>query len=244
MTILIYQDNVSANGALYTALCRLFGKASVHLVNAHEVIGGALDGEVSLFVMPGGAARYKAAKLQGAGHARILDYVARGGAYLGICAGAYYACTSIEWARGTPYEIRTADTLALFNGRAIGPIDAFSPAGSYNGSAPRLITLDMNGKRSRTLYWGGCHFQAEPGSTAEIVARFADLPDAPAAIVAGGHGKGRWLLSSPHIEYDAQALDLIDFDVTANDYAEIRTLGDWSDLTLHTFETLLARYLL
>ena len=244
MTILIYQDNVSANGALYSALGRRFGKASVHLVNAHEVLEGALGRHVSLFVMPGGAARYKAAKLQGAGHARIRDYVAEGGAYLGICAGAYAACSVTEWACGTPFEIRAEGELALFDGRAIGPIGAFSPAGSYNGSAPRLVTLDINGNRSRTLYWGGCRFLAGPESKAEIVARFADLPDAPPAIVAGSHGRGRWLLSSPHIEYDAQALDLINFDVVGNDLADIGALGDWSDLTLQTFDAMLDRYLL
>lgn len=243
MKTLIYQDNVSSNGALYTALSKLKGAANVFFVNANEIIGGVLDDTVELFVMPGGAARYKAAKLNGAGYNQIRKYVEQGGSYLGICAGAYSACETTDWARGTAFEIQTSNELVLFPGRAVGPVNDFGAADSYNGSGARLVELDFDAFSARSLYWGGCRFVPNETAAAVVVARFSNLPDKPPAIVAGRYGSGRWLLSSTHIEYDHEALELINFDVVGNDFEDIKTLGDWSDLNLNALELLINRYL-
>ena len=65
MNILIYTDNVSNNHILYYALGKLCGKQSVHFVNANQILAGVLSSAIDLLVMPGGASRYKAAKLKG-----------------------------------------------------------------------------------------------------------------------------------------------------------------------------------
>lgn len=79
VNILIYTDNVSTNHILYYALGKLRGKKNIYFVNANEILKGALTSDIDLFVMPGGASRYKAAKLNGAANRLIKKYVAEGG---------------------------------------------------------------------------------------------------------------------------------------------------------------------
>jgi hypothetical protein len=63
------------------------------------------------------------------------DYVLDGGgAYLGLCAGAYYACASIEFDRGGPLQVAGPRELRLFAGSARGP--------AYEGAAPPPLRAD------------------------------------------------------------------------------------------------------
>lgn len=239
--ILIYSDNVSSNNTLYYALGRLRGKENVAFVNAKELMAGELTPETDLFVMPGGASRYKSAKLSGQGNKLIKEYVAKGGKYLGICAGAYFACNTTHWAKDQPYEIVSHSELRFFPGLAEGPIDAFAQAESYNGTTARLVNLEVDGVTVRSLYLGGCYFSPTQETGYEVLGTFADLPDTPPAIVGGEHGEGAWVLCSTHPEYDAVALDLIDFNVVGNDYEDIATLGQRSTMNLALLDLLLKK---
>ncbi|WP_026959325.1 MULTISPECIES: BPL-N domain-containing protein [Aliagarivorans] len=263
MKILIYSDNVSANHVLYYSLGKLRGKQGIYFVNANEILAGALDADINLFVMPGGASRYKAAKLNGEANRRIKDYVAQGGRYLGICAGAYMACETTHWAKDQPYEIVTQNELSFFPGLAKGPVEAFGRGDSYNGTAPRLVEIELaesgfaspNPLCFKSLYIGGCVFEkraetrAEPSAESsiepndetgfQVLARFSELPDKPAAIVSGEHGQGRWLLCSPHPEYDHEALQLLAFDVVGNDYSGFNAIGASAKLDLSLLDYLL-----
>lgn len=57
-------------------------------------------------IVAGGADLAYCAQLNGAGNAVIRRYVSSGGAYLGLCAGAYYACRRVEFEPGGPLEVR------------------------------------------------------------------------------------------------------------------------------------------
>jgi len=92
MKILIYTDNVANNHILYYSLGKLRGKNHIYFMNANEILSGALSRDVDLFIIPGGASRYKSAKLNGHANTLIKQYIHTGGKYLGICAGAYIAC--------------------------------------------------------------------------------------------------------------------------------------------------------
>ncbi|MDH5478201.1 MAG: hypothetical protein OEY50_07700 [Nitrospinota bacterium] len=59
----------------------------IHLLTAEEIRRGALDGHSLLFV-PGGWAAEKKEALGDEGVGAVCDFVARGGAYLGVCGGA------------------------------------------------------------------------------------------------------------------------------------------------------------
>jgi len=239
MKTLIYTDNVSANHILYYALGKLRGKGNVFFVNANEILQGALTKDVSLFVMPGGASRYKAAKLNGAANELIKQYIAKGGNYLGICAGAYMACETTYWAKGAPHEIIAHNELRFFPGDSIGPIDAYGRGDNYNGTNARIVTLEYEGERIPSLYIGGCAFQPKTVNGYEVLATFTELPGQPAAIVSGNYGMGKWLLSSTHPEYDSESLELLDFNVVGNDYQHYSNLDNSSTLNLELFERLL-----
>lgn len=76
-SVLIYQDYVHNNGGLYNALRERFGRCEVDYADATDIIGGVLTPAIRLFVMPGGASRYVADKLNGPGNALIRDYEVR-----------------------------------------------------------------------------------------------------------------------------------------------------------------------
>ena len=230
--IFIYQDYVHNTGGLWKALTALYGVDAVRYVDADDIRAGALDSSARAFFMPGGASRYVAAKLGEKGNARIRDYVAAGGVYVGICAGAYYGCSKIEWARGRPDAIAARHGLGFYKGTAVGPVPGLNVA----------EIVDVDG--SPALYWGGPLFEPEVdaksgGETAETVARYTGLPGKPAAAVQGRFGAGRYLLISPHLEIDAAQLERIRFDVADNRFAEVSSL-DGRGLSLARFAELLA----
>ncbi|MGF1731837.1 BPL-N domain-containing protein [Photobacterium kasasachensis] len=241
MNILIYTDNVSTNHILYYALGRLRGKKNIYFVNANEILEGALSSDIDLFVMPGGASRYKAAKLNGAANRLIKKYVAEGGRYLGICAGAYMACETTYWAKGQPFEIATKNELCFFPGIAQGPVATFGRGDNFNSTEARLVALELNGKQVISLYLGGCVFQPIAETGYKVLATFAELAEKPPAIVCGEYGKGAWLLSSTHPEYDQEALELMKFDVVGNDYQGFSRLQSDSSLNLDLLDYLLVK---
>lgn len=239
MNILIYTDNVSNNHILYYALGRLRGKHNVFFVNANEIMQGALTPDIDLLVMPGGASRYKSAKLNGAGNRLIRQYVADGGRYLGICAGGYMACETTDWAKGQPCEIICENELRFFPGVASGPVEQFGVGDNYNCTNARVVTLDVADRQVKSLYLGGAVFQSEAETGYEVLATFAELPDKPAAIVSGNYGRGSWLLSSTHPEYDWEAIELMQFDVVGNEYQDFSNLQPDDELNLELLDKLL-----
>ena len=66
----------------------------------------------------------------------IKDYVTGGGSYLGICAGAYYGASYIEFNKGGELEVIGARELEFFDGKAIGP--AIAEYSTENKSGARL----------------------------------------------------------------------------------------------------------
>ena len=61
-------------------------------------------------------------RLSGAGSAKIKEFIRRGGSYLGICAGAYYGCSLVEFAQGDPLlEVCGARELALYRAQRGAP---------------------------------------------------------------------------------------------------------------------------
>lgn len=196
--VLIYQDYIHNNGPLYTALARHFGHGKIGYCDAADILSGCLNPAVSLFVMPGGADLYYCEKLNGAGNSKIRAYVEQGGAYLGICAGAYYGCTALDWGNNSITPITGTRELGFYDGVATGPLADLIEDGaiekSWRGAAP--LVYDDGATRIETVafYEGGPVFT---GGTAKILAHYTDNR---AAIVECDVGKGRIILSSPHIE--------------------------------------------
>lgn len=60
------------------------------------------------------------------------DFIEQGGAYLGLCAGAYYAAGYVCFGRGTPLHVEGQRELELFPGTALGSV---APAFDYASEA-------------------------------------------------------------------------------------------------------------
>lgn len=205
--IIVYQDYIHSNAQLYRALAAHFGEDRVYFADAQDILDGILDQNVSAFVMPGGADLYYVEKLNGTGNANIRAYVEQGGTYLGICAGAYYGCREIFWAKDIDgHAICGPRELSFYDGAAHGPVENFIENGDFfklHNAAVKLILQD--GTKATAYYSGGPVFD-EPDNTDCVITRYKDLPDAPPAILNCRTGKGRAVLCSPHIETSADAL--------------------------------------
>lgn len=195
--LLIYQDYIHNNGHLHRAL-RAYG--AIDYCDARDIAAGILDDDVHLLVMPGGADLYYCEKLNGAGDAAIRRYVENGGRYLGICAGAYYACAALDWAAGTDQEISGPRALAFYSGTASGPAQNLMESG-MSGSWIGIATLDYgDGLAADLCYHAGPWFSEPDTPLAHVLARYADLPGNPPAIIRCTVGRGMAILSGPHIE--------------------------------------------
>ena len=196
--ILIYQDYVHNQGQLHAALVKTYGHARVCFCDAADILSGVLNDQVSLFVMPGGADLYYCEKLNGAGNDRIRAYVENGGFYLGLCAGAYYACGQLNWAAGTDQEISGSRELNFYSGIATGPILEYLENSklerSWHHAAPIQYDDGEILLTTKTAYEGGPVFS---GGDADILARYNN---GDAAIIECAVGRGRAILSSSHIE--------------------------------------------
>lgn len=154
----------------------------------------------------------------------IRDYVSNGGAYIGICAGAYFASKTVEWEGGSyPYE------LGLFDGTATGSLDYVAPWPEYT-----MTSLTMNKENPinynspssiTTLYYGGPIFTPNPGVEVNTVATWVEANNT-AAIINFEYQNGRVLLLGPHLEIEEDdERDGTPFATELNDQE-----SDWASL--------------
>ena len=196
--IYIYDDGVHGTAHLQIAIQTLTD-AEVRLCTASMILNNCLN-QCRLLIMPGGADLYYCEKLNGDGNHLIRKFVNDGGSYLGICAGAYYGCHVLNWNHN---EISGNRELAFYDGSAIGPIYEWveNKDDIYKGSWKHSATLDIgNNATIKTLYNGGPYFTEPEDDNSYVVARYADLPNTPPAIIGGTYGQGKYILSSPHLE--------------------------------------------
>ncbi|MBE0642485.1 MAG: hypothetical protein IH600_00215 [Bacteroidetes bacterium] len=176
-------------------------KGLTHLrVDAARINAGALAPQFRCLYMPGGYAYDYKRKITGRGETNIRDLVSTGGAYVGICAGAYFAADHVDWEGGSfPY------TLGLFKGTARGALAEIKAWPDY-----ALTTVSMNPDhpitRSQprsltTMYFGGPAFLPDPGFIVDTLATWDAAGNQP-AMVAFPHGSGHVLLLGPHPEIE------------------------------------------
>lgn len=77
-------------------------KHAIRRMDAKELKSSKWESETALLVIPGGRDIYYHEALDGEGTWKIRHFVEQGGAYLGICAGAYFGASAIEFERGEP----------------------------------------------------------------------------------------------------------------------------------------------
>lgn len=214
--ILLYQDYVHNNGVLHRRLVETYGHDNVRFCDARDIINGVLTKDVFLLVMPGGADLYYAEKLNGDGNRKIRAYVEQGGNYLGICAGAYYGASEIDWAKG---DIAGARELNFYDGKATGPVYEFIEGNDIAKSWQNIVDVTIDNEIYPALYDAGPVFD-RPG--------LGQYSNGRPCIVKEKIGKGTTILCSPHIEYRPA-------DLQAATYRNNNASQAWSEINISNF---------
>lgn len=204
--IVIYNDEGVSTDSV-NALTDYFQKTdTVKCVSALDVQKNIWINDAKLFIMPGGRSLPFYKSLGADGNKNIVDFVLRGGCYLGLCAGAYYACQKTLFAEGFPLELKLSGELNFFEGNAVGPFflnTQFVYQSEAGACAAAIIWRDQ---QTYSVYFnGGCYFEnvAQSNNT-EILAVYT-LNQQP-AIIKCQIGKGHALLSGVHPELSDNTL--------------------------------------
>ena len=209
-SIYIYQDEGVSDESLSQTLATmtdfLSPKYTVKAIDATDVMAGTWMDDAALFIMPGGSDLPYVRKLNGIGNTRIKEYVRKGGSFLGVCAGAYYAAAYVEFDKSGGQEVLGDRELAFFPGKAIGPVLAkYYPKSNRGALASRLLLALTHLQESTVYYNGGGYFEAAD-EYPEITV-LGEYENHCPAIVHIPYGKGQVVLSGAHIEYDPAFLN-------------------------------------
>jgi len=178
---------------------------------------------------PGGDADYYYRFINYNGVRHIKQLVANG-YYIGMCAGADYACDKLTW-EGITYDY----PLDFFQGTAVGPIDVIAPWPQYTMTT---IAMDMNDEINKfgsatedMLYWGGSTFSTSAANNFDVVARYANAGN-QSAIIKFDYENGRVLLIGPHPEieednYRDHTSIVEELDDNGSDWNFLWTATDW-----------------
>jgi glutamine amidotransferase-like uncharacterized protein len=107
--------------------------------------------------------------------ARLRAFVESGGVFMGVCAGAFFACDRVQW-EGTTYDDESGYTLDLLPGLCAAPFN-------------------------RTLWYGaGPMFMPDDASARVAAVYESEGAEGEAALVTAAVGSGRIILWGPHPE--------------------------------------------
>jgi len=95
-----FNPSRSVRHCLYTLRRLLSPNYAVTPVTDAVILKEPWTASCALLVFPGGADMGYCRSLNGEGNRRIEQYVRRGGAYLGLCAGGYYGSSRCEFEVG------------------------------------------------------------------------------------------------------------------------------------------------
>ncbi|OUM68117.1 hypothetical protein PIROE2DRAFT_4258 [Piromyces sp. E2] len=170
-----------------------------------------------LVVFPGGRDLPYVNKLGSKGMERIRNYVNdKGGKYLGICAGAYFGSSYIEFEMNRPdYKVEGSRDLKFFKGTAKGSALSTFYYQSEKGALAPKIQLPFMNKDVNIYFNGGCFFDIDESKALpdglNILGRyipkcFDGTVNRP-AILEIENGKGKAILSGVHFEYSPELLE-------------------------------------
>lgn len=169
-------------------------------VNAYYIMNVGLE-QFDILCVPGGNMYQYAQDLSSKGRNNIRNYVYGGGGYIGICGGAYYACTEVEWLG----QQLPMTPLGLFSGRAVGPVESIFPYPEYGMcridivNTTHRITQSMPDSAWMMYYWGPAF---EPDQAAGIDILGVYDPQRKPCILAFEYGKGNVFLIGTHPEFE------------------------------------------
>jgi glutamine amidotransferase-like uncharacterized protein len=214
--ILILNEHPASTGSLTKALADDFPGMAQRMIDAASLHSGALNNpHVKMFVIPGvyGDVSPYPAKIGEDGLNRIRDFAARGGVVFTICASTYYVSreTVFEPDWGTHKRRQTVNY--LFNAQARGPLPKYGRAPDRTDPKFGDVTIVPLLYKTLSGVWRDVHacYGNGPGlyldnpldTDTDVLGKFTDVKDSPAALVRHRIGKGAIYLSCilPEIGY-------------------------------------------
>lgn len=185
-------------------------------VTGETIIQEPWSASCALLVFPGGADLGYCRTLNGEGNRKIRQYVQRGGAYLGLCAGGYYGSKTCEFEVGNrKMEVVGSRELAFFPGICRGCAFPGFVYHSEEGTRAAQLKVEKTALPEaivpdvfRSYYNGGGVFVDAAryrDQGVEVLASYTeplavDSGDGAAAIVYCKAGEGAAVLTGPHPE--------------------------------------------
>ncbi|KAF1986981.1 class II aaRS and biotin synthetase [Aulographum hederae CBS 113979] len=228
VNVLVYAGNgstvESVRHCLFTLRRLLSPNYAIIPISHQSLLTEPWTATCALLVFPGGADLAYCRTLNGDGNRKISQYVNRGGAYLGFCAGGYYGSQRCEFEVGDPrMEVVGARELAFFPGTCRG----LAFPGFVYGSEAGALAVELKVNREalgpetiskevfRSYYNGGGVFvDAEKcrEQGVEVLASYTEklnveAGEAKAAVVYRKIGEGNIILTGPHPEFAGINLD-------------------------------------
>lgn len=216
-TIAVYSGALTSTSALIPRLRDSFHAVAIKQPDAAQLRNPAtLDENTLAFFLPGivGEDSPYSRELGKQGNDAIRRYVEDGGVFVGVCAGAYYACSEIVY---DPPWRRTPKTrkpgLDLFNALAKGPLPGLAmPGEDHWFSDCRITRVSYTDDKGRTKTTGVAYGNGptllpfDAADDIEVLARYADVPGNPIAVAVKKVGKGLAIFLGvlPYIGYDAR----------------------------------------
>ena len=174
------------------------------VVSGPDIAAGALK-DYDAVIFTGGSGSKQAAALGDAGKQQVRDFVEKGGGYVGVCAGAYLACSGFSWSLG----VLDAKTVSSKWMRGKGDVKI-----EVNGAGEKVTGVPA--KEIEIRYANGPIIQPAGRPDLEDYEPLAIFRtelaenDSPKGVMVnspawarGLYGKGRVLISSPHPEQTA-----------------------------------------
>lgn len=150
-----------------------------------------------LLVLPGGRDLPYCNDLHGRAVNNIRTFLDNGGAFIGTCAGAYFASSRIEFAKGTEFEVVGERELSVFKGASIGP---YFEDFNYQNDTEKWLLVRCNDEANREVFYhGGGYFETSAlQNNAKIIGSYKE--GAAAMIKVAHPNNGVSLLSHVHFE--------------------------------------------
>jgi glutamine amidotransferase-like uncharacterized protein len=200
-------DDAGAFGKGVPRITEQLGKVKdvkLTIVKGPEIASGVLK-DYDVVIFSGGSGSKQAAGIGGAGREEVQKFVKNGGGYIGICGGAYLACSGFDWGLG----ILNAKTVSSKWKRGEGQVQIeVTPEGEKITGIPAKQQeiryangpiIKSAAREDLPAYEPLAIFRTEFAKNDSPVGVMVNSP----AWVRASCGKGRVLISSPHPEQQA-----------------------------------------
>ena len=216
--IFVYADTMTATGSLIPSLQQAFDAAeyTIHRITGKDVANGVLRKTPSgIFILPGiiGEISPYSDQLPLSSLHEISDFVGRNNnVMMTLCAGSYFISRQTVYVPDHGAAKGRHSLAPMFNGVARGPVPGYGRASTDNCRFDDVIAVPVRFKdehgtwdSAKICYGNGPALYPDDAGhpDVEILARFADIPGEPVAILRQSFGAGSIYMSCvvPDIAY-------------------------------------------